>query len=90
MPTATASSGNSAPAAWPWCTRADLKHDRDVAIKVLRPESAAALGAERFLAEATTARLDHPNILTLIDSGDVDGTLFDVMPFVRGESSAPS
>ncbi len=65
----------------------DLRHDRDVAIKVLRPELAAALGAERFLAEVKiTARLDHPHILTLIDSGDADGTLFYVMPFVRGES----
>ena len=65
----------------------DVKHDRDVAIKVLRPELAAALGAERFLAEVKiTARLDHAHILTLIDSGDVDGTLFYVMPFVRGES----
>ena len=65
----------------------DLRHDRDVAIKVLRPELAAALGAERFLAEVKiTARLDHPHILTLIDSGDVEGTLYYVMPFVRGES----
>ena len=65
----------------------DVRHDRDVAIKVLRPELAAALGAERFLAEVKiTARLDHPHILTLIDSGEVDGTLFYVMPFVRGES----
>ena len=65
----------------------DVKHDRNVAIKVLRPELAAALGAERFLAEVKiTARLDHPHILTLIDSGNVDGTLFYVMPFVRGES----
>jgi len=65
----------------------DLRHDRDVAIKVLRPELAQALGAERFLAEVKiTAGLDHPHILTLIDSGAVDGTLFYVMPFVRGES----
>ena len=65
----------------------DLKHDRDVAIKVLRPELAAALGAERFLSEIRiTARLDHPHILTLIDSGDADGFLFYVMPLVRGES----
>jgi eukaryotic-like serine/threonine-protein kinase len=65
----------------------DLKHDRDVAIKVLRPDLAAALGAERFLAEVKiTAGLDHPHILTLIDSGTVDGTLFYVMPLVRGES----
>jgi TolB-like protein/Flp pilus assembly protein TadD len=65
----------------------DLRHDRDVAIKVLRPELAQALGSERFLAEVRiTAGLDHPHILTLIDSGAVDGTLFYVMPFVRGES----
>ena len=65
----------------------DLKHDRDVAIKVLRPELAAALGAERFLAEVKiTARLDHAHILTLIDSGNADGNLYYVMPFVRGES----
>jgi serine/threonine-protein kinase len=55
----------------------DLKHDRDVAIKVLRPDLAAALGAEPFLAEVKiTARLDHPHILTLIDSGTVDGNLY--------------
>jgi len=65
----------------------DIKHDRDAAIKVLRPDLAAALGAERFFAEVRiTARLDHAHILTLIDSGNVDGTLFYVMPFVRGES----
>ena len=65
----------------------DLKHARQVAIKVLRPELAVALGPERFLTEVKiTARLDHPHILTLIDSGTVDGTLFYVMPFVRGES----
>jgi serine/threonine-protein kinase len=65
----------------------DLKHDRDVAIKVLRPELATALGAERFLAEILiTARLDHPHILTLIDSGAVEGALYYVMPLVRGES----
>ena len=65
----------------------DLKHDRPVAIKVLRPEIAAALGAERFLREiAITARLDHPHILTLIDSGAADGFLFYVVPYVRGES----
>ena len=65
----------------------DIKHDRDVAIKVFRPDLAAALGAERFLTEVRiAARLDHPHILTLIDSGDVDGTLFYVMPLVRGES----
>src|SRR5689334_23835400 len=65
----------------------DLKHDRAVAIKVLRPELAAALGAERFLAEIrTTAGLDHPHILALIDSGEAEGRLYYVLPFVRGES----
>jgi serine/threonine protein kinase len=65
----------------------DERHDRPVAIKVLRPEVAAALGAERFLREITiTARLDHPHILTLIESGAADGFLFYVVPYVRGES----
>jgi Tol biopolymer transport system component/tRNA A-37 threonylcarbamoyl transferase component Bud32 len=65
----------------------DLRHDRRVAIKVLRPELAAVIGAERFLAEIkTTANLQHPHILSLFDSGTVDGTVFYVMPFVEGES----
>src|SRR5213592_4244210 len=65
----------------------DVRHDRDVAIKVLRPELAAVLGAERFLAEIkTTAHLQHAHILSLFDSGAVDGTVFYVMPFVAGES----
>src|ERR1019366_1049301 len=65
----------------------DLKHDRKVAIKVLRPELAAVIGADRFLAEIkTTANLQHPHILSLFDSGSVDGTVFYVMPFVGGES----
>src|SRR6202008_3331250 len=65
----------------------DLKHDRKVAIKVLRPELVAVLGAERFLAEIRiTARLDHPHILTLIDSGDANGLLYYVLPYIRGES----
>jgi Tol biopolymer transport system component len=65
----------------------DLKHDREVALKVLRPELAAAIGAERFLAEIhTTAKLQHPNILPLFDSGEADGLLFYVMPYVDGES----
>ena len=65
----------------------DLKHDRPVALKVLRSEIAAALGGDRFLREiAITARLDHPHILTLIDSGDAGGFLFYVVPYVRGES----
>jgi eukaryotic-like serine/threonine-protein kinase len=65
----------------------DLRHDRDVAIKVLHPDLAAALGAERFLAEIkTTAKLQHPHILPLLDSGEADGLLYYVMPFVAGES----
>ena len=65
----------------------DLKHDRKVALKVLKPELAAVIGAERFLAEIkTTANLQHPHILPLHDSGEVDGTVFYVMPFVEGES----
>ncbi len=65
----------------------DLRHERDVAIKVLHPDLAAALGAERFLAEIkTTAKLQHPHILPLLDSGEADGLLFYVMPYVAGES----
>jgi serine/threonine-protein kinase len=65
----------------------DIKHDRKVALKVLRPELAAVIGAARFLAEIrTTANLQHPHILPLHDSGEVDGTVFYVMPFVEGES----
>src|SRR5213596_1278227 len=65
----------------------DLKHDRPVALKVLRPELAASVGAERFLREIRlTAQLQHPHILTLIDSGEADGFLYYVMPYVEGES----
>src|SRR5688572_17109062 len=65
----------------------DLRHDRPVAIKVLHPELAAALGSERFLSEIkTTARLQHPHILPLLDSGAADGQLFYVMPYVSGET----
>src|SRR5688500_1310061 len=65
----------------------DLRHERDVAIKVLHPDLAAALGAERFLAEIkTTAKLQHPHILPLLDSGEADGLLYYVMPYVSGES----
>ena len=65
----------------------DVRHDRRVALKVLRPELAAVIGASRFLAEIkTTANLQHPHILPLHDSGEVDGTVFYVMPFVEGES----
>ena len=65
----------------------DLKHDRQVAVKVLKPELAAILGAERFLSEIkTTANLQHPHILPLFDSGEADGFLFYVMPYVKGES----
>ncbi len=65
----------------------DLKHDRKVALKVLRPELAAVIGAERFLAEIkTTANLQHPHILPLHDSGEAGGSVFYVMPYVEGES----
>jgi serine/threonine-protein kinase len=65
----------------------DLRHDRRVALKVLRPELAAVIGAERFLAEIKlTANLQHPHILPLFDSGEADSFLYYVMPFVEGES----
>ena len=65
----------------------DLKHRRKVAVKVLRPELAAALGSERFLREiTTTANLRHPHILPLYDSGESAGFLYYVMPLVEGES----
>jgi tetratricopeptide (TPR) repeat protein/TolB-like protein len=65
----------------------DLKHHRKVAVKVLRPDLAAALGPERFLQEIEiAARLQHPHILPLHDSGEADGFLFYVMPFVEGLS----
>jgi serine/threonine-protein kinase len=65
----------------------DLKHDRKVALKVLRPELAAVIGAERFLAEIkVTANLQHPHILPLHDSGEADTFLYYVMPYVEGET----
>jgi serine/threonine-protein kinase len=65
----------------------DLKHDRQVALKVLRPELAATLGPERFLREITlTAQLNHPHILPLFDSGEAGGVLYYVMPNVEGHS----
>jgi serine/threonine-protein kinase len=65
----------------------DLKHDRKVAIKVLKPELAAVLGADRFVVEIkTTASLSHPHLLPLFDSGSADGFLYYVMPFVQGET----
>ncbi len=65
----------------------DLKHDRPVALKVLHPELAAMLGPERFLREIkVAARLNHPHIVPLHDSGQAEGLLYYVMPFVNGES----
>ena len=65
----------------------DLRHRRPVAVKVLHPELAEALGAERFLREiTTTANLRHPNILPLFDSGERCGFLFYVMPYIDGQS----
>jgi serine/threonine-protein kinase len=65
----------------------DPKHDRKVAIKVLKPELAAVLGAERFVQEIkTTAALSHPHILPLFDSGEAAGFLYYVMPYIKGET----
>ncbi len=65
----------------------DLRHERKVALKVLKPELAAVVGAERFLSEIkTTANLQHPHILPLYDSGEADSFLYYVMPFVQGET----
>ena len=65
----------------------DIRHDRDVAIKVVRAEIGTVIGADRFLAEIrTTARLQHPHILPLFDSGTAAGRLFYVMPLVPGET----
>ena len=65
----------------------DLKHHRQVAIKVLKPELAAVLGADRFVQEiTTTAQLQHPHILPLFDSGTADGFLYYVMPYIQGET----
>ena len=65
----------------------DPRHNRKVAIKVMRPEIATVIGSGRFLKEIeTTANLQHPHILPLFDSGRVDGTVFYVMPYVQGES----
>ena len=69
----------------------DIKHNRKVALKVLKPELAAVVGAERFLTEIkVTANLNHPHILPLHDSGEADGFLFYVMPYLEGgEPSGP-
>jgi len=65
----------------------DVRHNRSVALKVLNPELGAVLGVERFLAEIqVTANLQHPNLLPLFDSGEAEGLLFYVMPYVEGES----
>jgi serine/threonine protein kinase len=65
----------------------DLKHARKVALKVLKPELSAVVGEQRFLSEIrTTARLQHPHILPLHDSGSADGLLYYVMPYVEGET----
>ncbi len=65
----------------------DLRHHRSVAVKVLKPQLSAALGVERFLSEIkVTANLQHPNLLPLFDSGEADGRLFYVMPYIAGES----
>ena len=66
----------------------DVKHNRRVAVKVLRPELAASIAVSRFLKEIEiAAQLNHPHIVPLLDSGDVNGVLPFVMPFVKGSSS---
>src|SRR5689334_63035 len=65
----------------------DIKHARNVALKILDPELGAVLGAERFLSEIrVTANLQHPNLLPLFDSGEAGGLLYYVMPYVEGET----
>src|SRR5215472_2019009 len=65
----------------------DVRHDRRVALKVLNPELGALLGVDRFIAEIkVTAKLQHPNLVPLFDSGEADGQLYYVMPFIEGES----
>src|SRR5215467_1665342 len=65
----------------------DARHEREVAVKLLRPDVSEAIGADRFLREIkVVARLQHPHILPLYDSGDADGHLYFVMPYVDGES----
>ena len=65
----------------------DLRHERMVAIKLLRPDFAMAIGPERFLREIRIAAgLSHPNILSIFDSGDADGVLYYVMPYIDGET----
>jgi eukaryotic-like serine/threonine-protein kinase len=65
----------------------DLKHQRSVAVKVLRPELSATLGSDRFLAEVRiVAQLQHPHILPLLDSGNADGFVYYVMPFIEGQT----
>jgi serine/threonine-protein kinase len=87
FPADTQSSMRSALVAWPPSTSEDLKHRRKVALKVLKPELAAVVGAARFLGDIeTTANLRHPHILPLFDSGEADGFLFYVMPYLEGES----
>ncbi len=65
----------------------DARHDRTVALKVLNPDVAAALGKERFLFEIhVAARLNHPHVVALYDSGEAEGFLYYVMPFIEGPS----
>ena len=80
--------GSSGAAGWRRCiSRHDLKHGRDVAVKVIRQDLSASLGHDRFLREIEiAARLRHPNIVPLYDSGEVDGSLFFVMPYEEGQS----
>src|SRR6476620_12258716 len=66
---------------------ADIKHDRKVALKVLKPALAAVIGADRVVVEIkTTAAMQHPHILPLFDSGTANGFLYYVMPYIEGET----
>jgi len=87
-PAGTASSASSARAGWPRCTsRTTYVSDRQVALKVVKSEVAATVGADRFISEIrTTAHLKHPHILPLFDSGAVGDIPFYVMPYIEGES----
>ena len=86
-PTATGSSGSSGAAAWRPSISPAISNDRLVALKVLQPELAASLGSDRFLREIrTAARLQHPHILSVHDSGETAGQLWFTMPYVEGES----
>ena len=86
-PTGTSSSESWAGAAWRPCISHKISNHRPVALKVLSPALTASLGADRFLREIElAARLQHPNIVTVFDSGDTDGLFWFTMPYIEGET----